>query len=150
MTEEEIAEERSRMMTLTPAELRAEVMTNKWYARENDTIGGWCVMPIDAPPSSGIFDVADFTTEDAARHIAKLHNDWLKQVIPDTDIRVIMPANETDPVRIQDSTLMSPEMSGGRPPDPIRDTGQVFVTQQQWRRFLDLAKNGHLDLPKTT
>lgn len=149
MTAEEIAEERARMMALTPAELRAEIMTNKWYAYENDLIGGWCVMPIDAPPSSGIFDVADFIDEDAAKHIAELHNYWLRSAIPGTDIRVVMPANETDPVRIQDSGLFSPEMSGGRQPEQ-QDIGQVFVTQQQWRRFLDLAKNGHLDLPKPT
>lgn len=53
------------------------MMNTKWYARENDLIGGWCVVPLDLPPSSGIWEIADFIDERAARHIAWLHNAWL-------------------------------------------------------------------------
>lgn len=48
-----------------------------WFARPNDLTGGWCVMPADEPPSSGIAEVAGFTTRELAGHIARLHNDWL-------------------------------------------------------------------------
>jgi hypothetical protein len=51
----------------------------KWYARENDLIGGWCVMTADLPPSAGWEEgaiaaanmVAD---ESTAREIALAHN----------------------------------------------------------------------------
>lgn len=26
----------------------------RWYARKNDIVSGWCVMPIDEPPSLGV------------------------------------------------------------------------------------------------
>jgi len=55
------------------------MMNTKWYARENDLIGGWCVVPLDLPPSSGVFEIANFIDERAARHIAWLHNRWLSQ-----------------------------------------------------------------------
>lgn len=52
-----------------------------WYAQPNDLIGGWCVMPVDATPGvSNMPEVADFTTEQAARHIAFLHNQWLRNL----------------------------------------------------------------------
>lgn len=50
---------------------------HRWFARPNDLIGGWCVMPVDEPPSQGVPEVADFTTRELAEHIAQLHNDWL-------------------------------------------------------------------------
>lgn len=49
-----------------------------WYARENDIVGGWCVMPVDEAPSCGVAEVADFTTRELAGHIAGLHNAWLE------------------------------------------------------------------------
>jgi hypothetical protein len=49
----------------------------RWYVRENDLIGGWCIMPIDEPPSYGISEVADFMSRECAEHIVKLHNAWL-------------------------------------------------------------------------
>lgn len=49
-----------------------------WYAKPNDVIGGWCVMPVDKLPSeAGIQEVADVVTEAQAQHIAYLHNMWL-------------------------------------------------------------------------
>lgn len=54
-------------------------LNREWFARENDLIGGWCVMPvIDEPPSWGVPEVADFTTREIAEHIADIHNTWLK------------------------------------------------------------------------
>jgi hypothetical protein len=55
------------------------MMNTAWYAQPNDLIGGWCVVPLDLPPSSGVFTIADFTDERAARHIAWLHNAWLAE-----------------------------------------------------------------------
>jgi len=57
------------------------VMTSSWYAQPNDLVGGWCVMPVDLPPSSGFFEVADFCDERIARYVAKLHNDALERLI---------------------------------------------------------------------
>jgi hypothetical protein len=54
-----------------------EFMQMHWYAQPNDLIGGWCVMPADEPPSGGLPEVADFLTQEAAEHIALLHNQWL-------------------------------------------------------------------------
>lgn len=58
---------------------RTGYLTYQWFAQPNDLVGGWCVMPVDEPPSYGVMEVADFTTREAAEHIAKLHNDWLNQ-----------------------------------------------------------------------
>jgi hypothetical protein len=52
----------------------ASTLAAAWYARPNDLIGGWCVMPSGEPPSSGGPEVADFCTEGIARHVAELHN----------------------------------------------------------------------------
>jgi hypothetical protein len=42
-----------------------------WYAKENDLIGGWCVMPMDLTPAeSPVPSVADFTDRAAAEFIA--------------------------------------------------------------------------------
>lgn len=57
----------------------------KWYVRENDLIGGWCVMPLDEPPSYGVAEVADFLTKECADHIAELHNEWLERKIKESD-----------------------------------------------------------------
>lgn len=53
----------------------------RWYARENDVIGGWCVMPVDQPPSGGVPEIADFTARENAEHIARLHNEWLSNAV---------------------------------------------------------------------
>lgn len=54
------------------------VLDQPWFAKPNDEIGGWCVMPTDKTPlEGGGLEVANFTTEEAARHIADLHNKWL-------------------------------------------------------------------------
>ena len=54
-----------------------------WYAHPNDVIGGWCVMPVDSPPSKAkVQEVADTVTEAAARHIADTHNRWLLEMLP--------------------------------------------------------------------
>lgn len=48
----------------------------RWYAHVDDLIGGWCIMPVDEPPSQGWWQIADFIDEAAARHIVELHNEW--------------------------------------------------------------------------
>lgn len=50
------------------------LMAARWYPQPNDLIGGWCVMPVDQPPSAGYPEVAETMSEDVARHIADLHN----------------------------------------------------------------------------
>lgn len=56
----------------------AKIMVTRWAAMPNDVIGGWCVMAGDIPPSRAREpEVADFVTQEAAEHIAGLHNKWL-------------------------------------------------------------------------
>jgi hypothetical protein len=62
---------------LTGADLVTAVTAATWYAWPDDTIGGWCVMPYDGPPSTGVPAAAWFMGETLARHIAQLHNDAL-------------------------------------------------------------------------
>ena len=54
----------------------------KWFPVKNDLIGGWSVATIDKPCSQldlkkGEIEVADFISEDLARHMADVHNAWL-------------------------------------------------------------------------
>jgi hypothetical protein len=62
------------LKALTPEELEKELLLRHWYVHHNDLIGGFCLMPVDAPPSSGCFPVADFISESSAVRIADLHN----------------------------------------------------------------------------
>lgn len=49
-----------------------------WYAMPEDTIGGWCVKTNEIPPSqSSVDEVACFISEEVARHVADIHNNWL-------------------------------------------------------------------------
>lgn len=52
----------------------------RWYAKPDDLIGGWCVMPVDQTPgeAGNVPQMADFCTEAAAQHIADLHNATLE------------------------------------------------------------------------
>ena len=58
-----------RGVPLIEAMLRA-----RWYAWQDDTTGNWCVMPYNAPPSSGVPAAASSLGADLAGHIARLHN----------------------------------------------------------------------------
>lgn len=53
--------------------LVAAQLAATWYVHADDTIGGWCIMPIDQPPSCGVPAVASFLGEQVARHTADLH-----------------------------------------------------------------------------
>jgi hypothetical protein len=55
-------------------DLVAAMRAATWYAVPDDTIGGWCVMPIDLPRSSGVPAVGDFLSEGLAKDIAADHN----------------------------------------------------------------------------
>jgi hypothetical protein len=55
------------------------MLSARWYARPDDLIGGWCVMPCDLPPSSGAPEVGGFMCEEHARHVADLHNQALRR-----------------------------------------------------------------------
>jgi len=56
-----------------------ELLRVRWVAREETTIGGWCVQPEDEPPphESGL-TVACFVAREHAEHIAQLHNERLE------------------------------------------------------------------------
>ena len=50
------------------------------FAKENDLIGGWCVMNVDKPPSQANYkkneyDIADFVNEENAKFIASARQD---------------------------------------------------------------------------
>ncbi len=59
---------------LRGAALNTAILAADWYAWPDDTIGGWAVMPVNVPPSSGAPTVGTFLSEQIARHIAQLHN----------------------------------------------------------------------------
>lgn len=67
-------DEADRLRPRYAAACESLVMDGPWYARKNDTIGGWCVMPVDLPPSTGIPTVGDFMNESVARYVAYTHN----------------------------------------------------------------------------
>jgi hypothetical protein len=53
-------------------------MRDKWYAKPDDLIGGWCVMDTDMTPGEANRpEIACFISEKLARHIAYLHNQWV-------------------------------------------------------------------------
>ena len=64
---------------LRGADLEQAIRAARWYVEPDDTIGGWCVMPADVPPSSGIPAVASFLSKAAAEHITALHNDTIEE-----------------------------------------------------------------------
>jgi hypothetical protein len=60
------------------AEQDAELLAATWYAQPNDLIGGWCVMDVaQTPGAASRPEVADFTSQTLAAHIADLHNQHL-------------------------------------------------------------------------
>lgn len=56
-----------------------EHMMIQWHAMPDDTIGGWCIMASETPPSQGGLEIACFISPEFATHIAALHNAWLDQ-----------------------------------------------------------------------
>lgn len=56
------------------ADMKLDTMDFFWQAHEDQMIGGYAVSVLDAP---GI-NIASFTGQDDAEHIAELHNTWLK------------------------------------------------------------------------
>lgn len=58
-------------------------MSQLWYARPDDVVGGWAVMNADVPPSEisradDIWQVGHWLSEEAAEHVAWLHNAYLQ------------------------------------------------------------------------
>lgn len=50
-----------------------------WFVQPNDLIGGHCIMAEDLPPSQSVREIADFVDEQHARHIVRLHNDYIRK-----------------------------------------------------------------------
>jgi len=50
-----------------------------WKAAPDDVIGGSCVMLLSESrtPAEGAVPIAEFLTEDVARHVAYAHNLWV-------------------------------------------------------------------------
>lgn len=69
--------ETAELVKLRGDELIAALLNRIWYAKPDDLIGGWCVMPVDESPSGGCVEVASFLSEELARHIVALHNTLL-------------------------------------------------------------------------
>jgi hypothetical protein len=59
---------------LRGTDLEAAMLASRWWVQPNDEIGGWCIMPVDKPPSTGYPQVACFLSQAAAEHIVGLHN----------------------------------------------------------------------------
>ena len=59
----------------------ATVMGAEWFAVPDYLPGYWAVSTADAPLDSGLgLDIATFVNEDVARHVAALHNVWLRDL----------------------------------------------------------------------
>jgi hypothetical protein len=67
-----------RLRGLRGGELVDALDKSTWYVHPNDVIGGWSIMPVDAPPSSGCVEVADCIAEQIAHGIADRHNARLR------------------------------------------------------------------------
>ena len=56
-----------------------QIARSLWEVQVDNLIGGWCVMVKGSPtPVDGGYEIASFVSEAVARHIAELHNDWLR------------------------------------------------------------------------
>lgn len=55
----------------------ANVHKVMWYAKVEDMVGGWCIGTTDITPANGGDIVCDMMTEETARHVVKIHNEWL-------------------------------------------------------------------------
>jgi hypothetical protein len=75
------------------------IMNNPWFVEVDDLVGGWALVPLPFPPSSGVIEIAGFTHEPVARYVAALHNERLQEEESDpwNDIsRPSMPPEPTD------------------------------------------------------
>lgn len=56
------------------------IVRERWFAQPENTIGGWCITldRIDGTPADGNPTIATFLDEDAAKHMARIHNDWIE------------------------------------------------------------------------
>jgi hypothetical protein len=65
---------------LDTGDLVAAFARCRWYPHRVDrATHGWCVMPVDQPPSAGIPAVGWFMYEDTARSTARDHNSYLPE-----------------------------------------------------------------------
>jgi hypothetical protein len=56
-----------------------DYLNKEWFAMPEDTIGGWCVKANEIPPSESYEgEVACFISEEIAKHVAELHNMYLR------------------------------------------------------------------------
>lgn len=55
------------------------IMVARWYAHHDDTIGGWAVTVVDAPPTfGGAPNVGSFLSREVAEHVVLLHNEHVQ------------------------------------------------------------------------
>jgi hypothetical protein len=56
-----------------------ELLTKRWRAQPEDTVGGWCITLEEDPrsPSDGALAIAMFLSEELANHISDIHNQSL-------------------------------------------------------------------------
>lgn len=79
------AAEDARLRLLRPADewpgriVNANAEGRPWRAEPDDLIGAWCVV-VDrrGTPATGNPPLGTFISQRLARHIAQLHNDWLR------------------------------------------------------------------------
>lgn len=79
-SEQRLARELSA--TTTDADFSDVITRMRWYAVPDDTIGGWAIATADLPTSrlpdsNGARWIGDALTQQLARHVVRLHNEWL-------------------------------------------------------------------------
>lgn len=70
---------------LGPEGVERFITGNPWFVEPDDLSGGWVLVPLPYPPSSGVIEIAGFTHEHIARYIATLHNEQLQEQQEDPD-----------------------------------------------------------------
>jgi hypothetical protein len=68
----------------------------RWYVQENDEVGGWCVMPADVPPSSGVPQVASTMSYATAYNVAAEHNRALDEQVVDQVAAMVAAMTDDD------------------------------------------------------
>jgi hypothetical protein len=104
-------------------------MRDKWYAKPDDLIGGWCVMDTDMTPGEANRpEIACFISEKLARHIAYLHNQWVYEGCEEdmTPVKVEVQSGPYfglpygDKVIVHFEVVLDPQMVSHLPGDKVK------------------------------
>jgi hypothetical protein len=110
-----------------PSYMDGHALDIPWRVAANDLIGGWCIVPLEGPstPATGAMTIADFITQDAAKHIVELHNGALMEK------PVVMQ-------RLPSHRDMIEAFARARERTPLRIAPLIYELHNLWQRHPDL------------